>query len=47
MYVIQPAHPWWQMGNWSGARKLPEGFRYGSDNNAEWLSIEDLQGMVE
>jgi UDP-N-acetylglucosamine 4,6-dehydratase (inverting) len=26
--------------------KVPEGFTYASDNNAEWMSIEDLQGWM-
>jgi len=46
MFVIQPAHPWWQTENWNGARKLPDGFRYGSDNNPETLSTDQLQAMV-
>ncbi len=42
MYVIQPAHPWWRKENWDHARALPEGFRYSSDNNPQWLSAEEL-----
>jgi UDP-N-acetylglucosamine 4,6-dehydratase/5-epimerase len=47
MYVIQPAHPWWKTENWLHARALPEGFRYSSDNNKEWLSNEQLGDLVE
>ena len=46
MFVIQPAHPWWQTENWNGARKLPDGFRYASDTNPEKLSTEQLRAMV-
>ena len=46
MYVIQPAHPWWKTENWMHARALPEGFRYASDTNMEWLSNEQLAKLV-
>jgi UDP-N-acetylglucosamine 4,6-dehydratase len=46
MYVIQPAHPWWQKENWQQARPLPEGFRYSSDNNSQWLTTEELYELV-
>jgi len=46
MYVIQPAHPWWRKENWKQARPLPEGFRYTSDNNPQWLSAEDLYELI-
>jgi UDP-N-acetylglucosamine 4,6-dehydratase len=47
MYVIQPAHPWWKTENWMHARALPEGFRYASDTNGEWLSNEQLAKLVD
>jgi UDP-N-acetylglucosamine 4,6-dehydratase/5-epimerase len=47
MYVIQPAHPWWRKENWKQARPLPEGFRYTSDNNSQWLSAEELYELVD
>lgn len=47
MYIIQPTHPWWQIQNWCKAKPLPEGFRYSSDTNSQWLSIGDLQRMIE
>ena len=47
MYVIQPAHPWWRKENWKQARPLPEGFRYTSDNNPQWLSAEELYELVD
>ncbi len=46
MYVIQPAHSWWQKENWKQARPLPEGFRYTSDTNSQWLSAGDLYAIV-
>jgi UDP-N-acetylglucosamine 4,6-dehydratase len=46
MYVIQPAHSWWRKENWKHARPLPEGFRYASDSNSHWLSVEELYEIV-
>jgi len=46
MYVIQPAHPWWRRENWEQARPLPEGFRYTSDNNPQWLTPEELYELI-
>ncbi|HSY65870.1 MAG TPA: UDP-N-acetylglucosamine 4,6-dehydratase (inverting) [Terriglobales bacterium] len=46
MYVIQPAHPWWRKENWNHAHPLPEGFRYSSDNNPQWMSAEELYELM-
>ena len=47
MYVIQPAHPWWQAENWLDAKPLPDDFCYTSDTNTSWLSVEELARLVE
>ena len=47
MFVIQPAHPWWKSENWSGAPRVPEGFRYSSDTNERWLTRHELEELVE
>ncbi|MER3422656.1 MAG: UDP-N-acetylglucosamine 4,6-dehydratase (inverting) [Nitrospiraceae bacterium] len=47
MFIIQSAHPWWKVENWSDARPVPEGFRYASNTNDRWLTIEELQQMVQ
>src|SRR5262249_15991413 len=46
MYVIQPAHSWWRSENWASARPLPDGFRYASDTNSNWLTNDQLQELV-
>jgi UDP-N-acetylglucosamine 4,6-dehydratase len=33
--------------NGNGGRPCPEGFRYSSDNNPRWLSVEELQGLIQ
>jgi len=46
MYIIQPLHPWWQVENWAGARPLADDFRFTSDTNTRWLSIEELRSLI-
>lgn len=47
MLIIQPAHPWWKTENWSGAQPVPDGFRFASDTNDQWLTSEQLCALVE
>jgi UDP-N-acetylglucosamine 4,6-dehydratase len=47
MYIIQPSHPWWKKGNWVEGRELPQGFRYTSDSNEQWLSHDQLLELIE
>ena len=47
MYVIQPAHPWWSSDSWPHGKPLADGFSYTSDNNTQWLDMEQLQAMGE
>lgn len=46
-YVIQPEFPWWSEDYSSGGKQLPDGFKYTSDINTEWLTVEELQALVE
>lgn len=46
MYVIMPNYPWWEKLNYQTGSKVPEGFRYTSDNNDEWLGVEDLREII-
>nr|MBA3534488.1 polysaccharide biosynthesis protein [Ardenticatenales bacterium] len=46
MYIVQPTYPWWSMQSLPEARPVPEDFRYASDNNPEWLSVEALQQLI-
>jgi UDP-N-acetylglucosamine 4,6-dehydratase len=47
MYLIQPAHPWWQEPSHPGAHPMPEGMEYSSDTNKWWLTEEDLRRLVD
>lgn len=46
MFVIQPAQPWWGEGNLDDGAALPDAFSYSSDNNPEWLSVDEIRNMV-
>ena len=45
-YVILPQLATWDMERPERGESLPDGFRYASDNNAEWLDEEALREMV-
>jgi UDP-N-acetylglucosamine 4,6-dehydratase len=47
MFVIKPAHPWWQVGNWVKGKPLADGFRFASNSNSQWLTVNELKHMVE
>jgi UDP-N-acetylglucosamine 4,6-dehydratase len=44
--VMQPYHPLWVEEVWRGGTKLTDGFRYGSDNNTQWLTVEQLRTLA-
>ena len=46
-YVMQPDVDWWNGAAWRDAELVPEGFRYTSDTNSLWLSVEDLRRMID
>lgn len=45
LFVVQPAHPWWEQGKVQG-QSLPDGFSYTSANNNEWLTIEQIKQLA-
>lgn len=47
MYVVQPSEAMWFVYDWeSKGKHLPDGFRYASDTNAEWLDIEGIKKFI-
>ena len=44
-YVIRPAHPWWSVDKWAGPA-MAEGFRYTSDTNVRWMTVEEMRGLA-
>jgi UDP-N-acetylglucosamine 4,6-dehydratase/5-epimerase len=47
MFVVQPGDSSWRKENRKNATPLPEGFRYASDSNSQWLTPEELYELVE
>ena len=47
-YVIEPAFTFWQHAPYEGldARRVPDGFRYASDSNDDWLDGERLRALL-
>ena len=46
MFVVQPAHKWWNGDNLDVGKPLPDGFSYTSDNNTQQLSVEELREII-
>lgn len=46
-YVIQPEFNWWSGEYKVGSRPLPNDFRYVSNENSQWLTIEELQQLIK
>jgi len=47
-FVIEPEHTFWAGDKKiKGGKKLPEGFRYTSENNTKWYSKKDLMNIIK
>ncbi|MCX5749167.1 MAG: UDP-N-acetylglucosamine 4,6-dehydratase (inverting) [Candidatus Saganbacteria bacterium] len=46
-YIIQPAFHWWGNSNHTNAKPVPEGFRFSSDTNTQWVTVEQLKQMIK
>jgi len=46
-YVIKPAFKWWADEKGIGGKKVSEGFKYSSDTNPKWLTLDELHQMIE
>ncbi len=48
MFVVQPTGTLWFGREWAErGHSLPDGYRYTSDTNPQWLSVDDIQKIVE
>jgi len=48
-YAILPTHHAWDTQGYvekNGGKPCPDGFRYSSDTNSRWLSVEELRAMI-
>jgi len=46
-FVIEPQFPFWKKDNLKGGKPLPEGFRYSSDTNREWITKEEMRKILK
>jgi len=46
-YVIQPETDWWENRNKHQGQPVDEDFRYGSENNSRWLTLDQLRVMIQ
>ena len=46
-YVVQPVVASWGYDTPVGGEQVPDGFNYRSDNNALWLSVEDMRTLLK
>lgn len=48
MYVVQPTGTLWFGKEWEKiGKKLPDGFRYASNTNTDWLDLEGVKKMIK
>jgi len=45
-YVILPEYASWQLREIPGAERMQEGFRYSSETNDRWVSVDELRAMA-
>ena len=45
-YAILPELSWANLDQYKDGKKIAEGFSYTSDNNSEWLEVEELKQLV-
>lgn len=47
MYIIEPNYHWSEKVDYmNGGTRVPEDFRFSSDNNSMWLTVEQLKQML-
>lgn len=46
MFIVKPPETLWKRDLTYEGQPLPDGFRYSSDNNSEWLNLEGIKQFV-
>jgi UDP-N-acetylglucosamine 4,6-dehydratase len=46
MFIVKPPETLWKRDMTYEGKPLPDGFRYSSDNNSEWLDLEGIKQFV-
>lgn len=47
-YIIEPLFDFWSRSHYEdrGAKRLPDGFKYTSNTNTEWLDVDGIRGLL-
>ena len=45
-YIVKPSFPWWNEKNHYGGKKMPDGFKYASNTNKDWLEGKRLKKTI-
>jgi FlaA1/EpsC-like NDP-sugar epimerase len=47
-FIIYPQYHWWssELHFHEGGKKVSDRFRYSSDNNTEWMSVEEIKKHI-
>jgi len=45
-FIIAPTHPWWKGHGEIAGSRMPDGFRYSSDTNPQWLTVNELRNLL-
>lgn len=46
-FLVRPAFRRWSNEEWVGGKPVPDRFRYASDTNPQWLSVDELARIVD
>lgn len=46
-FIIEPEYDWWDKKAFPNGKRLEDGFVYSSDNNTEWLSVEEMRRKLK
>ena len=46
-FILEPEHSFWDTKNFNEGKKLPEGFRYNSEDNKIWLTKDNLEKIMK
>lgn len=46
-FIVKPDFHWWSKREFTGGRPVAPDFRYSSDKNDRWLTVEELRGIVD
>jgi UDP-N-acetylglucosamine 4,6-dehydratase len=46
MYVVVPSEPLWERSLQYDGQPLPDGFRFASDTNPQWLDVDGIRKFV-